>query len=114
MTVRDAKSALECWRGEQKRGVAAGGRNRIENLGGGLGEARCGLNVCGWREQGKINCAAGTGHECVGKGRMAGNLLQLCEKGDVVRGEYAQFEDGGGRRGFEQQGKSFAEAAPHG
>src|SRR6267378_5770495 len=43
MTVRDAKSALECWRGEQKRGVAAGGRNRIENLGGGLGEARCGI-----------------------------------------------------------------------
>ncbi len=92
MTVRDAKSALECWRGEQKRGVAAGGRNRIENLGCGLGEARRGLSVCGWREQSEIDCAAGAGYECVGKGRMVGNFLQLCEQGDVVRGEDALFE----------------------
>src|ERR1700730_9430042 len=106
MTGRDTKSALECWRGEEKCGVAAGGKNRIENLGSGLDEARGGLSVCGWRGQGEINCADGAGHECVGKGRMAGNFLQLCEKVDVVRGEYAQFEDGGGRRGFEQQGKS--------
>src|SRR6267378_6840136 len=114
MTVRDAESALECWRDEQKRGVAAGGRNRIENLGGGLDEARCGLSVCGCGKQCEIDCAPGAGYECVGKGCMVGNFLQLCEKGDVVRGEDAHFEDGGGGRGFEQQGKSFAEAAPHG
>src|SRR6267143_1205328 len=114
MTVRDAKSALECWRGEQKRGVAAGGRNRIENLGGDLGEVRCGLSVSGWREQGEIDGAAGAGYEGVGKGRMIGNFLQLCEKRDVVRGEGTQFENNGGGRGFEQHGKSFAEAAPHG
>ncbi|PYU81098.1 MAG: hypothetical protein DMG50_17360 [Acidobacteria bacterium] len=114
MIVREAKSALECWRGEEKRGVAAGGRNRIENLGAGLGKARCGLFVCGWREQGEIDCTACTGYECVGKGLMVGNFLQLCEKGDVVRGKDAQFEDGSGGRGFEQHRKSFAEAAPHG
>src|SRR5258708_3057339 len=114
MTVRDAKSTLECWRSEEKCGVAAGGKNRIENLGSGLDEARGGLSVFGLREQGKINCAAGTGHEGLGKGRMAGNFLQLSEKVDVVRGEYGQFEDGGGGRGFEEEGKSFAEAAPHG
>src|SRR5260370_24479923 len=114
MTVRDAKSTLECWRSEERCGCAAGGKKGIESLGGGLDEARGGLSVFGLREQGKINCAAGTVHEGVGKGRMAGNFLQLSEKVDVVRGEYAQFEDGGGGRGFEQQGKSFAEAGPHG
>jgi len=79
-----------------------------------LDEARCGLSVCGCGKQCEIDCAPGAGYECVGKGCMVGNFLQLCEKGDVVRGEHAQFEDGGGGRGFKEQGKSFAEAAPHG
>ena len=103
MTVRDAERALECWRDEQKRGVAAGGRNRIENLGGGLDEARCGLSVCGCGKQCEIDCAPGAGYECVGKGCMVGNFLQLCEKGDVVRGEDAQFEDDGGGPGLSRE-----------
>ncbi len=45
---------------------------------------------------------------------MIGDFGEICEERSVLRREGAELEDGGRGRGFEEHGKSFAEAAPNG
>jgi hypothetical protein len=108
----DVDAALESDWAPRERGGGVFGRGERKDARGGFGKALERGKVVRMGEESKVKDAASANEECVWERSLVRECKQLSKKRGETSGESRDFENGGGRRSFENKRNRLTQVMP--
>ena len=96
----------------RKRGGRVFLAAKSENRGSNLGQALKWRWIAGSRKQREVDHAAGSRQSCVWQRGLIGKSMESRKERAHAFGKKSDFEDGGGRKGFDEKWNGLADVMP--